>query len=306
MKKMNKMAPNHERNMLIQTHQLDKQQLIDLDELCDMCQKYDGNAVALYRHLLSQNRGRPSSILYYQDTLLVGFLGAFFFHTNACEIALMVSPKYRRQGIASRMLDVILPLIRSEGINTVIFSSPPELNDLWFWASGLQKQGREYRMQRVSQESISLVMPHQVFIRLATPADIPVLCTIGEACFPSEEDDRLTRFTSVLYDPHHTVFLITQHGMPVGKAHILWQENSARFSDIAILPTVQRQGLGGFLLSYCINHALLKGKTDLRLDVESHNQQALGLYTQLGFQINNAHDYWTIEEFGLTAFLKPL
>ncbi len=39
---------------------------------------------------------------------------------------------------------------------------------------------------------------------------------------------------------------------------------------------------------------LSEGKSRVDLDVETHNKKALNLYIQLGFHIQNACDYWSI------------
>ena len=309
--------------MLIQTPELGKQQLAALDLLCADCKATDGNVVAIYRHLLGKNRGRPSNLLYYQQTL-TAFLGAYFFQENACEIALMVAPEFRHQGIASLMLTALLPLLKSEGIDRLIFSSPHGLNDNWLPASGLCYQGSEFQMQRYSHEPIAGCDPTP-HIRLATQADIPALCAIDTACFSTQTANMSARYENLLTDPALCLFVIHQgDDTPVGKAHITWQATGARLSDIATIPYAQGRGFGSALLTHCINYALASNKPDIILDVEATNKHALGLYTRHGFTINNAHDYFCFErsrvqnlscgstqisntqKFGLTAFLNHL
>ncbi len=293
--------------MLIQTYQLDHKQLAQLDLLCADCKNNDSNVVAIYRHLLDTDRLRPANILYYEHDIdvLTGFLGAFFFSEDTCEIALMVAPGIRRQGIASQMIKAILPLIQAEGIQRLIFSSPHGLNDEWLTASGFHYQGSEFEMQRSGNKPIA-IQNSATRVRVATDADIPTLCAIDAACFPTHKIDPPTRICTLLNNPTHCLFMINQNGKAVGKAHLNWQPQGARLSDIAILPDHQKHGLGTALLAHCINHALAANKPNIVLDVETNNKQALRLYTRLGFAIINAHDYWSIDELGLTGFLHHL
>lgn len=296
--------------MLVQTCQLDQNQLTQLDLLCVNCRNTDGNGVAVYRHLLGKDRQRPANILYYQHGTgeLIGFLGAFFFSEETCEIALMVAPKMRRQGIAARMLKTISALIVAEGMQRLIFSSPHGLNDDWFPAAGLHYQGSEFEMQRSENKPISIpgTQDPSVSVRIANETDIETLCAIDSAAFPTQKLDTPTRIHTLLNDPMHCLFIINQNSTAVGKAHLNWQPEGARFSDVAILPGSQGRGLGTILLTHCINHALAANKPNIILDVETSNKQALRLYTRLGFGIINAHDYWSIDEFGLTGFLHHL
>jgi len=296
--------------MLIQTSQLDPKQLAQLDLLCVDCKNIDGNVVAFYRHLLSTDRNRPANILYYEHhtddvEVLTGYLGAFFFTEHACEIALMIAPGTRRQGVATQMIKAILPLVEAEGIQRFIFSSPHGLNDDWLTASGLHYQGSEFEMQRSENKPIP-ILDTSASVRVATDTDISTLCAIDGACFPTHKIDTPTRIQTLLNDPTHCLFIINQNDKAVGKAHLNWQPQGARLSDIAILPDNQGRGLGTFLLTHCINHALAANKLNIVLDVETNNKHALRLYTHLGFVIINAHDYWSIDQFGLTDFLHHL
>lgn len=291
--------------MLIQTPQLDLSQQRELDALCMECKQTDGNVVAIYPHLLKKNRGRPASVLYYDKERLIGFLGAFFFQSNACEIGLMIAPPHRRQGIASRLIQAIRPLLQSENVQNLIFSVPQGSHANTLMARGFHYQGSEYQMHRTSQEAAITTGP-LLPVRQATDADLTTLAAIDQACFIGEKTGMLARILSQLNDPTVCIFLIHQNGVPVGKAHINWQTDGARVSDIGVLPYAQGQGIGGMMLTHCINHILMEKKYHICLDVESKNQHALGLYTRLGFKIDNAHDYWSIREFALTAFLHAL
>lgn len=290
--------------MIIQTQILDHQQLLAFDLLNAECKRIDGNVVASYRHLLGADRARPANILYYDGSQLVGFLAAFFFTDKACEIALMVDPSYRRKGIATQLLKRILTLLHIEGVNTVIFSSPQGLNDAWLLTYGLDYQNCEYQMQRHINER--LLLENSNNIRLANHSDIPYLCAIDEVCFPElVVQDMPAQFTKRLHDPKQQIFVVTSNeGIPIGKAHFTVLSESARLTDIAVLPRYQGRGLASVLVAHCVNFACDEMIPILYLDVESANQHACNLYTRLGFAINNGHDYWQITQFGLTDFLQ--
>ena len=137
--------------------------------------------------------------------------------------------------------------------------------------------------------------------RTAIADDIPLLCTFDDACFPGKQTDSTERFQHLIDGREYQILIVYQNSRPIGKAHLRWLDNGATLSDIAILPAKQGQGLGTALITYCINLALSEGKPHLNLDVETHNERALKLYTKLGFVTQNACDYWAIE---VGKFLK--
>ncbi len=277
--------------------------------MCIKCEEVDGNGIAIYRHLLEKNRERPANILcYYQPTSqeplqLIGFLGAFFFHDKACELALMVAPAFRRQGIASNMLKLMMPLFKIENIEQLIFSSPHQINDNWLSSVKFHYNNSEFHMQH-SGENTRLSTLSSVVVRLASPIDIPSMCDIDKACFPHLNITHPSRLQRLLQDKNVTLLVIQQHGQIIGKAQLNWEHHKIRISDVAILPAVQKRGLGSILITHCIHYAHLSHVSTIVLDVETTNKQALNLYSHLGFTVINAHDYWSIDEFGLTGFLE--
>lgn len=233
----------------------------------------------------------------------MGFLSVYFFYSNACEVSVIVAPSHRRQGIAKRLLQTVMPLLLAKQMDTLLFSSPAEINEQWLSPMGFIYHNSEYQMQRHSFEPI-LLTKHRLHVRKATEKDILDLCAIDELCFPEEQDDMLARFNSLLNENNYTILLAFYQEKSVGKAHIRWQTDSAILSDIAIHPHSQGQGLGSELLSYCINHALSLGTTNLILDVETSNQNALNLYIRHDFKTINATDYWAIATHQLHTLLE--
>ena len=279
--------------MLNNTNQLDTHQLKDLEQLSLLCKKKDGSIPNLYMHILEQPRTFPASLLYYEQQQLIGFLGAYFFYDEAVELSILVNPLYRRHGIARQLIRSILPLIQSQNYGRLIFSCPAQLNNPWLFANGLSYLHSEYYMERNDLNPL-LDYKKTLTFRTATMNDIFLLCELDEACFPNKQLDSYERFQHLINGREYQIVLAYQNNKLVGKAHLRWQTHGATLSDIAIIPAQQGKGLGTTLITHCINLALSEGKPHLNLDVETHNQRALQLYTRLGFLTQNACDYWAI------------
>lgn len=289
--------------MLICNNQLNTDQLSALNELATACREVDRDLPPLYLHILEQKRLSDSNFLFYQNDTLVGFLSIYFFYTNACEISLIVAPDKRRKGIAKQLIKAALPLLEAKQVDTLLFSTPEIINENWLSNLGLLYQNSEYHMERNSFEPI-LIKNNRLVIRKASETDIPALCSIDEVCFPVEPENMPLRFISILNDGDYSIMLAFLNNKAVGKAHIRWQKDEAIFSDIAIMPQYQSQGLGSELLANCINDALLLGKIKLALDVETSNHSALNLYTRHDFKSVNAIDFWAINTEKLRELLS--
>lgn len=288
--------------MLICNNQLNADQLVALNNLADTCRAVDKNLPPLYLHILEQKRLSDSNFLCFREGNLVGFLSVYFFYTNACEVSIIVHPKFRRQGLGKQLIQAAIPLLKSKEVATLLFSNPEVVNENWLSRLGFVYQNSEYHMERSSFEPI-LIKKQNLLIRKATEADIPALCSIDELCFPVEPENMPLRFINILNDGNYTIMLAFYNNEAVGKAHIRWQTDKVIFSDIAIKPHYQKKGLGSELLSYCINDALSRGNTTLALDVETSNHSALNLYTRHDFKTVNAIDFWAISPEKLESVL---
>lgn len=279
--------------MLTFVEYLDRKQLNQLKDLLNACQKQDGNTIPVYEAVLARRRHPACNMLYYHHQKLAGFLGIYFFYESACELSLMVAPCARKQGISRILLNKSLPFLIQNGIEEIVFAMPHGLMNHALAGDAPKFQHTEFAMSR---KDTTPVLQHNqsLFVRTATMSDIPLLCDIHTRCFTNTTDKREEHFTALLKRRERTLFIAELEGHPIGKAHIYWEAKGARFSDIAIIPPMQNKGHGRALLTYCINHALAKGKPDLSLDVEAQNQNALTLYQGLGFTVVNAYTFWRV------------
>ncbi|MDF1758410.1 MAG: GNAT family N-acetyltransferase [Legionellaceae bacterium] len=292
--------------MLTSINQISVSELIDIEKLLQKCSEHDGNSIPIYKHLIDKRHPIACNILYHENNQLIGYLRSFFFYADACEITLMVEPAHRRKKVATKLLKEILPIMREEGIKKLIFSTPPKINAKWFEKLGLKYRNSEYHMQ-YDLNNKSTMKPKPAKIRFAKYEDIPILCKIDEAAFPNKKVDPDTLFQSLLKTSNCDLFVLTLDGNVIGKAHIFTEPDKVRLTDIGILPEYRSQGFGSSLIKHCVNHALVRNKTNIALDVETTNEGALKLYQNLGFNITNTHDYWytpiDCDNFGLNDIL---
>ena len=278
--------------MPISTHQLNDEQLTQLNALAKRCQQHDGNTIPIYTNQLLQRRNLPCNLLYYHQQQLIGFLSIFFFYDDACELTLIVDPAWRRQRIASRLLSTILPVLTSRELNHIFFLSPSGLNDHWLTDRGCSLHHSELQMQWKNTGTVKLNHPELSFCQSTSDADIPALVAIDLACFDNEKDVLENRFYRLLRDETYQLFILKLNDQIIGKAHLHREPGQIQLSDVAILPDYQGRGFGRELVSYCIQSA--PKKLPLRLCVESMNETALHLYQKMGFKTINTWDFWML------------
>ncbi len=278
--------------MPLSTHQLDGEQLTQLNALAKRCQNHDGNAIPIYTNQLLQRRNLPCNLLYYHQRQLIGFLSVFFFYDDACELTLMVDPAWRKQCIAARLMSTILPVLTSRELDHLFFLSPHGLNDAWLTSRGLSYHHSELQMQWKKGRAVTLNHPELSFCQSISDNDISTLVTIDMACFDTEKNILEDRFYRLLRDDTYQLFMIKLNNQPIGKAHLHRESGQAQLSDVAILPDYQGRGFGKELVAHCVQSA--PQTLPLRLCVELTNQTALNLYQKIGFKTINTWDFWVL------------
>ena len=279
--------------MLTRTQQLDNRALTALQSLLDVCRQQDGYTIPVYPHLLKEHRSSPSSFLYYDEGTLVGFLAIFHFHPDACEVALLVAPTHRKQGLAKTLWHTMLPSLHTlrPVIKHLIISTPSGLNRSLLKQHAFHFEHSEYDMEYANLTPC--VMPDTpLTIRPATHADIPSLCIIDKACFNPNRPNPELRIKKSLDHPQVHVFIASHMHQIIGQVHLIFEKTEARLTDLSILPAQQRQGFGQALIAHSLADAYKNKQDRVTLIVAAQNQQALQLYQNLGFTIYNAVDYY--------------
>ena len=281
--------------MLIQSQQLDENQLLALHALIDDAARVDGNQLAFYPKLLKEQRSPPPSLLYYHESELIGFAAVFFFALHECEITLVISPQHRNRGIGRLLLGVLLPLIQQERpVTTLSVSTPKDTFSAFLYQHQFTRTGCEYGMRHPMTLDVAQPSPTPPFdIRLATPADIDILRLIDQACFHTSAIFTPMRLFTLMHDPNYRIFVMVKDNRVIGKAHLAWDLSVNYLSDVGIIPPFQRQGLGRNLVTHCLQHALSTQRSPVQLAVEGDNHIALKLYQNMGFVIHNTIDYWS-------------
>jgi ribosomal protein S18 acetylase RimI-like enzyme len=288
--------------MLTRMHQLSQASYDTLKTLLEACQRVDVSHVPVYPHLLKTYRPGPPSLLFHNDKQeLVGFLALFHFYPDAAEIACLVHPEYRNQGMAHTLWHIMCHEIKNRylGLKYSIVSSPSDTHQSWLKKHGFCFQYTEYSMKRALPYPDSIPASTLTF-RQASYDDIQDLCVLDAACFNPNRPNPTARFKALL-SSNTRVFAAFDADKLIGQVHLIFEETKVRLTDLAIHPTYQHQGFGRVLFLYALRVAYEQHYRELRLNVEKQNHPARCLYEKAGFQIYNAVDYYK-RAFSLDRF----
>ena len=109
--------------MIQATHTLNDHQLLEAKALIAICQKYDGTFRDPYlSNMLNFDPDMPAFFLYYEKGELVGLLTVYADDPDV-EVAILVHPNHRRQGIARALYRSFETETASYPIESVTFQT---------------------------------------------------------------------------------------------------------------------------------------------------------------------------------------
>lgn len=251
----------------------------------------DGGRLKLEWGSLSTRPGdRVDDLLWWQDTRLVGFLGLYAFGTSV-ELAGMVDPASRRNGIATALLDAALPLCHERGYRPALLVVP-----------GRSAAGRSLALHRgavLDHSEHALVLRGEpaegpsdptISVRRAVPADaheVARLLQIGFG-FPA------TGIADQLGSDREQTLLIEQAGAVVGTLRLTRTGEDAGVYGFVVDAAWQGRGIGRDALRRVCRQLRSEGARQVGLEVTVDNDRALGLYTSMGFTPVTTEDYYAL------------
>jgi ribosomal protein S18 acetylase RimI-like enzyme len=267
---------------------LSAKQCQEVCALYDVCVKHDGNGVSLYQHSLHEPRYHKSTVLAYDNNALVGFLRAFFFYPGMVEVALFIVPHKRKQGLARKLVQKVLPLLQSQGIVKLVFSVVPNIN----FAAHLNLKYDKSEYQMTYNWQAYNAPAEFTGVRLASMLDIKNLCLLEHLCFVNTPLTLEDYFTSLLNDNKYVLLVLEHSGSVIAKSHIIDYDEYLRFTNIGVLPQHQGLGFGRTIIAASLAYVAMRVRKPIYLDVETQNAHAVKLYADLGFIVKNSTDYY--------------
>ena len=130
------------------------------------------------------------------------------------------------------------------------------------------------------------MMPLQLIIRRAQPADIPQIVAVEKAAFTDPWDER-TLQESLAYYPE-TFFVAKNNGdvagFVAGGVEDTGEEVYGHIMNLAVASGYRRQGIGQHLIRRLEQEYLILGASAVQLEVRVTNTGAQEFYRRLGYR----------------------
>ena len=275
--------------MIQATHTLNDHQLLEAKALIAICQKYDGTFRDPYlSNMLNFDPDMPAFFLYYEKGELVGLL-TIYADDQDVEVAILVYPNHRRQGIARALYGSFETETASYPIESVTFQTErvflerhPEFASNWGLVEDeetetwLGKDRRPYPLAKVSN----------LEVLLADSSYQEQISQLKFQAFSEEHESRevVDRYVAkALKDPESRLYILLKNGQVIGTCTVDLSSNTNYLYGLAIAEHERGKGYGSYLAKSLVNQLIEQNDKSFQIAVEDSNVGAKRLYEKIGF-----------------------
>ena len=275
--------------MIQATHTLTDHQLLEVKALIAVCQKYDGTYRDPYlSNMLNFDPDMPAFFLYYEKGELVGLLTVYADDPDV-EVAILVHPNHRRQGIARALYRSFEKETASYPIESVTFQTErvflerhPDFVNNW----GLVEDEETETWLGKDRRPYPLATVSNLDVLLADRSYQDQISQLKFQAFSEEHESRevVDRYVAkALKDPESRLYILLKNGQVIGTCTVDLSSNTNYLYGLAIAELERGQGYGSYLAKSLVNQLIEQNDKEFQIAVEDSNVGAKRLYEKIGF-----------------------
>ena len=275
--------------MIQSTNTLNDHQLLEAKALIAVCQKYDGTFRDPYlSNMLNFDPDMPAFFLYYEKGELVGLL-TIYADDQDVDVAILVHPNYRRQGIARALYESFEKETASYPIESVTFQTEriflenhPDFASNW----GLVEDDETETWLGKDRRPYPLATISNLEVVLADRSYQDQISQLKFQAFSEEHESRevVDRYVAkALKDPESRLYILLKNDQVIGTCTVDLSSNTNYFYGLAIAELERGKGYGSYLAKSLVNQLIAQNDKEFQIAVEDSNVGAKRLYEKIGF-----------------------
>ncbi|HZR39431.1 MAG TPA: GNAT family N-acetyltransferase [Ktedonobacteraceae bacterium] len=266
-------------------------------KLIEDCGRYEGEYFpAPVEVLPAPSENKTAQMLHYEGDILTGFV--YLQHGPQIEIYGVVHPDHRRKGVGTTLIEAAKSIQRQEGANGLLLVCNSALPCGKAFAEATRGVYRfsEHRMvlDPDSIERPQLLQGQQVQLRRAAVADVPILTHLVSHAFDDPEEETANWIAEDILTDNQCFYIGWLEGQPIGTLRTVSFGEQIDIATFGVLPPYRRRGYGRQILLAIVDLLLEEHWPTISLEVETKNDNALGLYKSCGFRAISTFDYYQV------------
>ena len=275
--------------MIQARNKLSQEELSEAKKLINCCQAYDGTYRDPYlSNMLNFNPDMPAFFLYYEKGELVGLLTVYADDQDV-EVAILVHPNHRRQGIARALYRSFQKETASYPIESVTFQTErvflerhPDFVNNW----GLVEDEETETWLGKDRRPYPLATVSNLDVLLADRSYQDQISQLKFQAFSEEHESKevVDRYVAkALKDPESRLYILLKNGQVIGTCTVDLSSNTNYLYGLAIAELERGQGYGSYLAKSLVNKLIEQNDKEFQIAVEDSNVGAKRLYEKIGF-----------------------
>lgn len=272
----------------------------DINNLREICINTDNLSLKLEidykvnrQRKKSKNIENINEFMFYNDDILIGYIGICDFGGDNLEINGMVHPDYRRNGVFTKLYDLVKDewnkrnkksiLLLSDSNSIVGISFIKNRCDIY--------DHSEYEMF-LNKDFVQEQIISDIELRNATIYDSKEIAWQNSIYFDNEYNGE--SFPMPALEEKSFIYLAIVNDIIIGKVHIEINNGIGGIYGLGVLPEYRSKGYGRQILMMAIEKLKEKDSIEIMLQVEVKNKNALNLYRSCGFEETSIMDYYRV------------
>ena len=275
--------------MIQARNKLSQEELSEAKKLINCCQAYDGTYRDPYlSNMLNFNPDMPAFFLYYEKGELVGLLTVYADDQDV-EVAILVHPNHRRQGIARALYRSFEKETASYPIESVTFQTErvflerhPDFVNNW----GLVEDEETETWLGKDRRPYPLATVSNLDVLLADRSYQDQISQLKFQAFSEEHESKevVDRYVAkALKDPESRLYILLKNGQVIGTCTVDLSSNTNYLYGLAIAELERGKGYGSYLAKSLVNQLIEQNDKSFQIAVEDSNVGAKRLYEKIGF-----------------------
>lgn len=275
--------------MIQATNTLNDHQLLEAKALIAICQNDDGTFRDPYlSNMLNFDPNMSAFFLYYEKGELVGLLTVYADDPDV-EVAILVHPNHRRQGIARALYRSFETETASYLIESVTFQTEriflerhPDFVNNW----GLVEDEETETWLGKDRRPYPLATVSNLDVLLADRSYQDQISQLKFQAFSEEHESKevVDRYVAkALKDPESRLYILLKNGQVIGTCTVDLSSNTNYLYGLAIAELERGKGYGSYLAKSLVNQLIEQNDKAFQIAVEDSNVGAKRLYEKIGF-----------------------
>ena len=275
--------------MIQARNKLSQEELSEAKKLINCCQAYDGTYRDPYlSNMLNFNPDMPAFFLYYEKGELVGLLTVYADDQDV-EVAILVHPNHRRQGIARALYRSFEKETASYPIESVTFQTEcvflerhPDFVNNW----GLVEDEETETWLGKDRRPYPLATVSNLDVLLADRSYQDQISQLKFQAFSEEHESKevVDRYVAkALKDPESRLYILLKDDQVIGTCTVDLSSDTNYFYGLAISEPERGKGYGSYLAKSLVNKLIEQNDKEFQIAVEDSNVSAKRLYEKIGF-----------------------